>query len=64
MEKYLGIIIPVAMSIGSALLTALFFTGKNLEKLKIYEEMQEQNTDKIKELSERVAKLEGVNDAR
>lgn len=62
MEKYLGLIIPVAMSLGSALLTALFFTGRNLEKLKIYEDMQYQDSIKLAELSERVAKLEGLSE--
>lgn len=62
MDKYLGIIIPIVVSVVSSVFAFTYFAGRNLERINIFEDMQGAHEDKLKELSERVAKLEGKNE--
>lgn len=62
MEQYIGMIVPILVSVVSSIFAFTYFAGRNLERIKIFEDMQKAHEDKIKQLGERVAKLEGKND--
>jgi len=64
MPSWINLVLPLAMSIGSAFVTASFMTGKNVEKLTLMDEMLKQNAEVLQSVLERVAKLEGRNEAK
>lgn len=66
MKEYLSPLLPVAMSVISAVVTVLFVAGRNVEKLRSLEaisdhlaETIDQQSQVVAQLLERVAMLEG-----
>lgn len=64
MPSWINLVVPILMSVASAFVTASFMTGKNVEKLQIMDDMLKQNAEVLQSVLERVAKLEGRNDAK
>lgn len=64
MPSWINLAVPIAMSIASSFITASYMTGKNVEKVALMDEQLKKNIDDLKAVSERVAKLEGVNSAK
>lgn len=60
MPSWFSWALPIVMSVVSAFVTASFMTGKNVEKLALMNEMLKAHEAMMKELLERIAKLEGA----
>lgn len=64
MPGWMNLVLPLAMSIASAFVTASFMTGKSIEKVTLMDEKIKEAEFQVLNLLERVARLEGLNSAK
>lgn len=64
MDQWIGWLLPIGVSVISAVFTGMFMAGRNVEKMKTMDEIIKHQEQAIMELVERIAILEGKTSSK